>query len=142
MGDKDLIMKCATHHEDATGICVNCGIVLCPTCATKSMSGRYVCSASCSEAKNKEELALNLILEKASKGSTTTAFFCFLMGGLFAVVGVFTILFDIWQAGLFLELMAIGYIIGGVAYRRIGKRAVLPTTSTKSLLPRFPLCPL
>src|ERR1035437_9832901 len=117
-------MKCTTHNSDATAICVHCGIALCQSCATKSPSGRSVCSALCAEATTKEELALRLILEKATKGYAVSAFFCFLLAGLWVIFAVLALLFDDWQIGLFLGVMGIGYIIGGIAYRRGGgKRA-------------------
>src|ERR1039457_5113555 len=122
-------MKCRTHQEEAIAICVHCGVALCASCETKSPSGRYICSDSCSEAATKAEMAAGLTLEKASKGHSVSAFFCILMGGLFIAFASIAA-FNFWPLGTFLGVMGIGFIIGGFAYKRAGNKVTnQPTTA-------------
>ncbi len=135
-------MKCRTHQADATAVCVHCGVALCPSCTTKSPSARCVCSQACAEATARAELGLRLILEKATKGHTVSAFFCFLLGGLWILFAIPAFLFDAWPMGLFLGVMALGYIIGGLAYRRAGTKkanAGQPTSASTATNQSAPL---
>jgi hypothetical protein len=127
-------MKCATHNADATALCVNCGAALCPACGTKSVSGRFVCSISCAEATTREELAHGLILDKATKGAKASAFFTFLLGGMFIVFAFLAMITGEWPLVLFLGVSGIGFIIGGFVYRRVGT-----TNTSQPIGPTIPV---
>lgn len=115
-------MRCSVHNAEAIGICVHCGVALCPSCAIKTDNGRLTCSPKCEEAIATEEYVLKTILTKTTKGYHVNAFFCFLLGGLWIVFAVLAVFFNIWPVAIFLGVMAIGYIIGGFAYRRAEKK--------------------
>jgi len=115
-------MKCNKHDTDATAICVHCGLALCSDCRRKSPSQRVVCSQECADAILRNEQADALTLSRATKGHTVSAFFCFLMGVIFIVFAALATGFGIWPLGAYLGTMGIGFVIGGFAYRRAGRK--------------------
>src|ERR1035441_5090772 len=74
-------MKCYTHKDtEAVAVCVHCGMALCSTCATRSQSGRLVCSQTCAAASKQLEDFIASTRHKATRGARVNAYFCFGLG--------------------------------------------------------------
>ena len=80
-------MKCATHHTEATALCVHCGRALCPDCKPPA-NERTVCSERCATALAQTDRAMQLILQKSLQNTRASAFYYLLCGGLCAAGSV------------------------------------------------------
>jgi hypothetical protein len=88
-------MNCFSHHEtEAVALCAHCGKGLCEECASRSASGRWVCSRACALARGTRRPALHPL------------FLHCLSGGLL-LAGVFYLAHGVWQLSVFLGLAAL-----------------------------------
>ena len=116
-------MNCHKHPEKvASAICVNCGIAICIQCIMKTKNGKIVCSDECNEASMLTDRALYLITSKFNKTNNATAWFCWLLGGLFFILGLPTLFSDKFFAAYLLIGGAI-FIGAGFWYNKIAKNS-------------------
>ena len=121
-------MKCFLHPADAVAVCVYCGRGMCADCAKTFGTKRFVCSGVCDNALAKQDLALQLILQKSVQSARASAFYSFLCGGLSAAgaVGAWFYLpvpFLIWfTAGCSLVFIASGAWYGWIARKNASAR--------------------
>ena len=80
-------MKCAAHQIEALAVYAYCGRALCADCIKPSAPPRLVCSELCAAALRRNDLALELILQKSLRSARASAFYSYLCGGLSAAVG-------------------------------------------------------
>ena len=116
-------MKCSTHpNADATAVCIHCGRALCPSCTTKSESGRVVCSASCSAALLRTEQALESIRTRSVSSLRSAGYMMLATAVVFIGFGSLEVYNGI--ARLAFLLLPAGMVLGitGIAYLRIAKR--------------------
>ena len=113
-------MKCATHNQEATGVCPYCGRGSCGACERVASSSRTACSAACAEALTQTERAVQLILRKHLKSTRLTSYFLCVSGFAFIAVAILGYLKDprIYIAHLLAAVF--GVIVGatGVAFHR------------------------
>jgi hypothetical protein len=120
-------MKCAAHHAEAVAVCAYCGRALCADCAKTSATQRMICSTACGEALARNDLALQLILQKSLQSARASAFYSYLCGGLSAAgaVGAYFYLpvpFLVWfTAGCSLVFIASGIWFGRIAKKHVPK---------------------
>jgi predicted nucleic acid-binding Zn ribbon protein len=120
-------MKCAAHHAEAIALCAYCGRAVCAVCATVSATQRVICSAACGEALARNDLALQLILQKSLQSARASAFYSYLCGGLSAAgaAGAYFYLpvpFLVWfTAGCSLVFIASGIWFGRIAKKHVPK---------------------
>ena len=118
------LMKCYTHKEtEAVVVCVHCGMALCSTCATRSQSGRFVCSPTCATASKQIEEFIASTRHKATRSARISSYFSFGIGAVFAVFAIASY-FDIhsWPLSLFVGAAGIGFFLAGIGYNRVAKR--------------------
>ena len=78
-------MKCINHNAaDAVAFCMYCGRGLCPACIAFPTASRMVCSSGCQTALERNERAVQLLLDKSVHSARASAFYCYLCGGLSA----------------------------------------------------------
>jgi len=78
-------MKCYNHNSmDAMAVCAYCGRALCPGCIPSSPASRVVCSRDCNSALERNERALQLLLDKSVQSARASSFYSYLCGGLSA----------------------------------------------------------
>ena len=118
-------MKCSNHNQiDAIATCVFCGRALCPSCITKSNSGRVVCSPACSSGISATEVALESVRQKTLSANRLAAHLLIGLGILFGSFGLFAMSRKQWFISLYLigagVLLAVfGFILLRVASRKI-----------------------
>jgi hypothetical protein len=76
------LMKCFKHRTDAVAVCAYCGRGMCEECATSPTAPRLVCSAGCAAALERNERAMQSILQKSVQSLKASAFYCYLCAGL------------------------------------------------------------
>jgi hypothetical protein len=82
-------MKCINHHpDDAVAFCLYCGRALCPACLPSPTAGRIVCSSACQTGLERNERAVQFLLDKTVESARASAFYCYLCGGLSAAAAV------------------------------------------------------
>jgi hypothetical protein len=81
-------MKCAAHHAEAVAVCAYCGRALCADCAKPSATQRMACSDACAAALERDDKAMQLILQKSLQSAWASAFYCYLCAGLSAGAAV------------------------------------------------------
>ena len=81
-------MKCFKHKTDAIAICSYCGRAVCADCVTSPTAVRIVCSPECSAALDRNDRALETLLQKSVQSLKASAFYCYLCGGLSAAAAV------------------------------------------------------
>jgi hypothetical protein len=119
-------MKCSNHTQaDAVASCVFCGQGLCPSCITRSTSGRVVCSPRCAERATAMEIALETIRQKTLNSGRLVAYFLFAAAFVFNCVGVYEIIEALstgtWVMALFLPGIGVVFIAAGIGYLRLAK---------------------
>ena len=117
-------MKCYNHKDtEAVAVCVHCGMALCSTCATRSQSGRLVCSPACSAASKQLEDFIASTRNKTTRGARVSSYFCFGLGAVLAFTAVASY-FDIhsWPLTIYMGASGIGFILGGVGFNRVANR--------------------
>lgn len=117
-------MYCTNHNDrGAVAVCVNCGVGICPSCVTKSATGRHVCSAECAESADAFHSAITALSNRTIRTTKATAWFCWLLGGLFGVLGVISIAGGDYFFSSYLLLSAVVFAFVGAWYARIARRA-------------------
>jgi hypothetical protein len=119
-------MNCNTHTDrTALSVCVNCGAAMCKDCCKRTPANKLVCSSECAAASNVMDEAIATITSRSGKSSRATAWFCWLAGGLFGVLGGLYLLgggedraFAFYLLASFAVFMFIGFW-----FKRIGKQA-------------------
>lgn len=82
-------MKCFQHNAcDAVAICSYCGRALCGDCIPTPTASRIVCSTECRVALERNEHAVQLLLNKSTQSARASAFYCYLTAGLSAAAAV------------------------------------------------------
>lgn len=120
-------MKCSTHQIEAVGICAYCGRALCAECVKPAVGRRLVCSGECAAALERNDQAMQLILQKSMQSARASALYSFLCGALSAAgaVGAKMYLpspFLIWFcAGCSLVFIASGLWYAGIARKQSPK---------------------
>jgi predicted nucleic acid-binding Zn ribbon protein len=119
-------MKCAAHNSEAAGICAHCGRALCADCAKTSATERMTCSDNCAAALERNEKAMELILQKTLQTARASAFYSYLCGGLSlaAAIGAHFYLpspFLIW----FTAGCGFVFIASGIWYGKIARKQKL-----------------
>ena len=116
-------MKCSTHlNADATSVCIHCGRALCPSCTTKSASGRVVCSPTCSAALLQAEQTLQIIRARSVSSLRTTGYFALAAGIVFGGFGLLEIYNGIERLGFFLLPLCAVFVVVGAVYLSIAKK--------------------
>jgi hypothetical protein len=117
-------MQCTNHNDrGAIAVCVNCGVGLCPSCATKSTTGRRVCSAECAASADAFHGAIAATATRSVRTNKATAWLAWLLGGFFGVLGVISIAGgDHFLSAYFLGSAAV-FLFIGTWYARIARRA-------------------
>jgi hypothetical protein len=77
-------MKCFKHKTEAVAVCAYCGRAMCEECVTSRTAPRIVCSADCGSALERDDRAMQSILQKSVQSLKASAFYCYLCGGLSA----------------------------------------------------------
>src|SRR5271166_4379561 len=96
-------MKCSTHlNADATAVCIHCGRALCPSCATKSESGRVVCSTTCSAALLRTEQALDSLRARSVSSLRSAGYMMLATAVVFVGFGSFEVYNGIARLGYLL----------------------------------------
>jgi hypothetical protein len=115
-------MRCSTHVDlEATAICIHCGKALCSSCATKSASGRTVCSPACAGALFTTEQAINSIQQKAISSGRTAGYLLLVCGLVFGVYSVIPLFDGHWQIAVLCLPMALIFVIIGFSRLRSSK---------------------
>src|SRR5882724_1681356 len=78
----NFFMKCFKHKTEAVAVCSYCGRAMCEECMTSPTAPRMVCSADCGAALERNERAMQSILEKSVQSLKASAFYCYLCAGL------------------------------------------------------------
>lgn len=82
-------MRCFNHNAaDAVAVCACCGRALCPDCILSSTASRLVCSADCKALLERNDDAIQLLLQKSRQTARASAFYCYLSAGLSAAAAV------------------------------------------------------
>jgi hypothetical protein len=82
-------MKCFNHRiTDAIAVCACCGRALCPDCVPSPAPARIVCSPACAANLERNEAALQRLLQKSLESARASAFYCYLSAGLSAAAAV------------------------------------------------------
>jgi methionyl-tRNA formyltransferase len=120
-------MKCFNHNQvDAIASCVFCGIALCPSCITKSSTGRVVCSTTCTAGASSIETSLAILGQKTVIGYKLVGFFTLATGLVFAVLAVYDIIHAFstgrWNLAFLTSASTIVFIIFGVAVLRLSRK--------------------
>lgn len=117
-------MHCYTHTNRTAGaICVNCGTALCADCTNKTDVRKNVCSSDCAASSMAMDRAINAIGARVRRSSKATAWFCWSLGVIFGVFGVFSIPTDMFFA-VYLLAPCLVFIFIGFWYNNIEKRAI------------------
>ena len=83
-------MKCSNHNQaDAVAVCVYCVCGLCPTCHSRSGTGRAVCSVRCSQGLAATEAALEALGRRVVDSNNMAVRLLFGAGLLFIGFGVY-----------------------------------------------------
>lgn len=127
-------MICYKHSDSqAVAACVSCGAGLCAGCVQKTAKGKHVCSVECAKSAESMDEAIGLMVARMQRSGRATAWFCWLLGGFFAVLGSISLLTDKFFA-VYLLISGAVFIFVGTWYGRISKKAsnpgVLPTPAS------------
>ena len=106
-------MECTNHNSPAKGLCLSCGKSLCSDCISYSTNGKIICSSDCGAFLEKQELAINLLVEKSKGSSLASAYGAYLLGLIFLAFGFFT---SIAELRIFLLASGAGMVIMGIFY--------------------------
>jgi hypothetical protein len=116
-------MNCNNHTDyPAVVVCVNCGAGLCAACAQKTDARKNVCSPECAVSVNALDSAITLIASRSLRASKATAWFCWLLGAIFAVVGGLSLLGGDTFFSSYLLASCVVFIFVGSWFARIGKK--------------------
>lgn len=117
-------MICGAHSDrQAIALCVSCGVGLCGSCAQKNSRARNVCSPACANLADVGDEAMAVLLSRTQRGARAAAWFCWLLGGMFAVLGVLSLAGeDKFFAGYLLMSGAV-FLFVGTWYGRIARKA-------------------
>ena len=80
-------MKCFKHnYAEAVAACPYCGRALCAPCATEraAIAPRLTCSDDCATALNRNESAVEMLLQKSRQSARANSVYCYLCGALSA----------------------------------------------------------
>ena len=117
-------MVCGSHSErQAAALCVSCGVGLCGGCVQKSAKGRSVCSPECANFANVTDEAMAMLSSRTQRGTKATAWFCWLLGGLFAILGLLALVGGDKFLATYLLAPSVIFFFTGTWYGRIAKRA-------------------
>src|SRR5258706_1740807 len=115
-------MRCSNHIDlEATAICIHCGKALCSNCATKSASGRTVCSPTCAGDLLATEKALNSIQQKTISSGRTAGYLLLTCGFVFGAFSVIPLVDGHWQVSVLTLPMALIFVIIGFSRLRASK---------------------
>jgi hypothetical protein len=73
-------MKCSKHVQDAIGVCVYCGRAVCPECRSESADPRLLCSETCAAGRERQDRAMQMILQRSEQSLHASALYCYLCG--------------------------------------------------------------
>ncbi len=120
-------MICHSHYDrQAIAVCANCGVGLCATCTQKTDRGKITCSLECANSANALDDAIALISTRSQRTSKATAWFCWLLGIIFAVLGVLSLFGeDKFFAGYLLTTSGV-FIFVGAWFGRIANKTSNP----------------
>ena len=115
-------MNCHTH-ADRTGVavCVNCGAGLCTDCCRKTDTRKNVCSEECAASAKAMDDAIHTIAARMGRSSNANAWFCWLLGAIFGVLGLFSLPHDLFLA-VFLLAPCVVFIFVGFWYNNIARK--------------------
>jgi len=120
-------MQCTNHTDrSAVAVCVNCGSGLCPNCVTKTASGRHVCSANCGASSDALHAVISSIATRSIRTNKATAWFCWLLGALFGVLGGLSLFGGDYFLSAYLLASAAVFAFVGTWLARIARRASNP----------------
>jgi hypothetical protein len=79
-------MKCFQHDAEAVGVCPWCGRAVCSACAPAAGTNkqRLACSDECAIALARNEVALDLLLQKSRQSARANSVYCYLCGAILA----------------------------------------------------------
>jgi hypothetical protein len=119
-------MKCFTHLQtDAVAVCANCGKALCPSCVTKSDSGKICCSESCLAATSEMEQTWEILKRRSTKGHRINGYFTLGTGCVFGIFAGLSILIKEWPLVLFLGSTSAIFIVTGFVFLKLSKTTAL-----------------
>jgi len=117
-------MKCSNHNQvEAVATCVFCGSALCPSCVTRSATGRVICSPGCLSGISNAEAALESVRRKTVGSNRLTVYFCFGSGLIFGIFAGYEAVGAVssgrWDMAIFLGGLAAVFIGMGIAWSRM-----------------------
>ena len=116
-------MNCHRHLESgAVAVCVNCGRAVCPQCIVQTSGTVVACSKACGDQSTRVRETLEMVARKTLRSTLITAWFCWLSGGIFVVVGLWGAISDNPFSGIFPILLGAIFIFAGDRYRRVSRR--------------------
>ena len=117
-------MKCETHTEEATAICIHCGRAVCSTCRLITSSQRIACSNACTTRLEKIDRILDQSIARSAKTAMTLAPLCYLMGSLLLAFGIY----ESWAnpylapANLLSIIMGSALVLFGIRAHRLARK--------------------
>jgi hypothetical protein len=118
-------MRCWKHpSEPAVAACVNCGRGLCRGCVPNDPPLMATCSDECAAAAGRLRSAIEMTGRKSLRSNRTSAMFCWMNGGVFAVIGTAMVATGATGPGLLFLLPAAAFGIGGYLYYRTSRSDV------------------
>jgi hypothetical protein len=115
-------MHCFRHTErPAHAICVECGRGVCSDCSVVASAERVTCSDACAANANRFRQMIDSIAKKTMRGSLVAAWFLWLSGAVFLIVGIGTYV----TMGIFASFpiaLAAVFFIAGYWYFKVSRR--------------------
>lgn len=111
-------MRCETHEIEASGVCPYCGRAFCSRCSVVQSGARRACSDACLDGLLLLDESAILSVTKGKKTLKANVKFCMFVGGVMILIGLVPLLFtpSIWPLTLFLGVLGLAYMAGGVIY--------------------------
>lgn len=115
-------MNCHTHADrTAMAVCVNCGAALCASCSRKTEAHKNVCSEQCAAASTASDNALSMVSVRMRRSGRASAWFCWSLGAIFGVLGLFSLRSDLFFA-IYLLAPCVVFVSVGFWYNNIANR--------------------
>ena len=117
-------MNCYRHVDRAAvGVCVNCGAGVCTECVKKTATKKNACSDECVASSSATDGVLNTLAARIRRSSKATAWFCWSLGTIFGILGLFSLSKDLFFA-IYLLAPCVVFVFVGFWYNSIGRKAV------------------
>jgi len=125
-------MKCFKHGAEAVAVCSYCGRAMCAACAGSPAPPRLTCSPECAAGVERDDQAMQMILQKSVQSLKASAFYCYLCAGLSALTaGVAWFMLPLPFLILVAAGSAVVLFVSGVWYSRLANKG-LPCSLRKN----------